>query len=336
MAAGVTGILLASLGSVVSLCARAMPDRAADKALIASNAQDGLSMLADDLSGAISIVSASPTDLSFRVMDPGVPGQIAVVRYWWDAITGKPMYRTWNGRAQISAIPALSQFTLSYDWRSFGTSTASGSTLGSSTGLAHCLNASGGTFTIGLTPKIAQVVTPSLRATATAWKPAKVRVKASLGLGLLSSMYAKIYQGDSSNLGSQTLLATSVSVTALSGGDTGWMDFTFSGAPEVAAGQSVTIVFGSLVSLGSTVVTFSASGVPDSQACCATTSNGTTWTVQSDGAIAYELYGQVRSPLYAADTESRLAGVWIDLTPTGSGVLPVHSLVRTAAYPKVE
>lgn len=336
MAAGVTGILLASIGSVVSLCARSMPERASDGALVTSGAQDGLSMLSDDLSGATSVVAASATDLSFRVLDPTDSSKVRTVRYWWDGTAGTPLRRTRDGAGEIAAIPAINRLVLACDWRTIATSTPSGTALGSSTGLAHCLNASGSTHSVGLLPKIAQIVKPKLDASATAWQPSKVRVKISLSSGLLTSLFAKLYLGDSTNLGSQALLATSVSVTALSGASSGWMDFVFTGAPEVAAGQSVTIVIGSLVSLGSASVTYASSGIADSQACCATSSNGSSWSVISDGAVAYELYGQVRTPVMAAGSESRLAGVSVDLTPAGTGMSPVHVRVRTPAWPKVE
>ncbi len=336
MAAGVTGVLLASIGSVVSLCARSMPERGSDGAIVASEVQDGLSMMGDDLSGATSVVSAGAADLSFRVLDPSAASKVRVVRYWWDGTKGTPLRRTWDGAGEIAVSPALSRLSMSYDWRTVAISTSAGTALGSSTGLAHCLNASGSTFTVGLLPRIAQVVKPRLDASATAWQPTRVRAKVTLTGGLLTSLYAKIYQGDSSNLGSQTLLATSVSVAALSGASAGWMDFTFTGAPEIASGQSISIVLGSVVSLGGALVTYSSSGIADSLACCATSSNGSSWSVMTDGAVAYELYGQVRTPVAAAGSESRLAGLMVDLVPMGTGVPAARARVRTPAWPKVE
>ncbi|TSA40293.1 hypothetical protein D4Q85_00035 [bacterium] len=336
LAAGVTGILLASVGSIISLCAKALPDSASDKALVAASTQDGLSMLADDLTGAISIASASSTDLTFRVNNPASPGTISLVRYWWDGTAGTPLRRTWDGRAEIAVIPALRRYELSYDWRTTSTSTMGSTSLATASQLAQCVGASGSTFTLGLVPRFAQIVTPRLDGEATTWKPTRVRANVSLKSGLVSSIVANLYLGDSSNLGSQSLIATSTTVTALSGARAGWMDFDFSGAPEVAAGQSVTVVLGALVLLGTAEVTYTQSGIADSLACCATSSNGSTWSIKADGSLAYELFGQVRGPSIVAGSEQRLASVGVDLLASGAGSSPAHGRVRTPALPKVE
>ncbi len=332
MASAVSALVLAALASVLTIGVRALPepDDAADRS---SQRIGGLAMLHDDVGSAVSIVSASAADFSFRVSDRDGDGDEEVVRYWWSGVEGEGLNRTVNDAHETVVMPALSRAEFSYDW--LPRTVASGSTAtGSVEEIASWSGATPQSHRINSTSRAALCLLPRLPADATAWQVTKIRIRATAVSGL-NVTRASLRLGGSDTLATQTALATSSSAILVLGSSAGWMDFNFSAAPEVAAGQWVSFHFLCTSLLGAVDVQYADKDVPDGRAVLALGSSDTNWIIMREGSLAFELYGRLRTPSGTA-VESRLTSFAAAFTPRESGSGPVLVGIRTPGRPKEE
>lgn len=332
MASAVSALVLATLASVLAIGVRALPepDDAADRS---ARRIAGLAMLHDDLGSAVSIVSASPSDFSVRVADRDNDGDQEIVRYWWSGVAGEGLTRTVNAVNETVVVPSLSAAAFSYDW--LARTVPSGETaLGTTEKLATWDGTTSSTHRIDLTSSLAQCLLLRLPADATAWQITKFRVRAT-SISSQSQLRAKLCLGGVDTLTVPLVLATSGSPILVRGSNGAWLDFNFSNAAEVQNGQWVSIHLGAQGLTGSAEVMYADKGVPDGRAALGLGSTLVLWTIASEGSVAFELYGRLRTPSGTA-SESRLSSFGAVLTPAEAGSAPIVVGVRTPGRPMEE
>jgi hypothetical protein len=117
-----------------------------------------------------------------------------------------------------------------------------------------------------------------------------------------------------------TLLGTGVNATLLSGASAGWVSFDFNGAPEITRGRPVTIIVSALNLLSTTDVVCQTEGAYDGFLTLAhSTNSGGSWTTYNEGAMGFEILGQMRRPGTSITTTSRLDAVMVDMQLAGVG-----------------
>lgn len=110
----ITSTLMLSIGSVMLLAAKAIPDAKSPAASTITAAQ-ALEPLVAELQYAASVNNRSATMIEFTVADRDGNDVPETIRYQWSGTPGDPLTRTCNAGPAVPVLADVREFALSYD-----------------------------------------------------------------------------------------------------------------------------------------------------------------------------------------------------------------------------
>lgn len=327
-----TGVILAAVAAMFAMSLRAFPRPEADPAAAAAELQDAAARLRDDLASATSSATFGSRDVSFRVADRDADGFAETVRYAWSGTPGDRLSLTVGAGRSVPVGPPLDGFAVSPWWRKVTTATASGTTLEAERTLMRWPADSTMTLTLG-TNAFALSFVPVTDLDATAFQVTRCQFLFNGQALTVGTLRARLYNCDIASLGSATPVATSPSLSLGVLGLDATLDFSFTGAPEITAGRTVTLVVDATITVGRINLLYNNSAVPVSTSQAATKSGTAAWVTLPDGGAPCTVWGRQRLPGSGSTDEYRLDGVSVVLTPSLRGAWPARFAVACPAGP---
>ncbi|MDX2116567.1 MAG: type II secretion system protein [Planctomycetota bacterium] len=317
LALSVLGIVLAALGSVLTLSLRALPNRgdATEQPLIVARV---LEQMSDDIQSAKKIASTSSA-LTLTIPDRDANGSDEVIEYAWGATRGAALRRRVNGGSWTTVIASLS--SAAFNVERFASRIDGTGTLVDSSEQILSAWETGATASYSLSTSVwaAQTVLPVLPADAVAWKPTKIEVNVRNVTPIDGVVVVDLRTPNSDGTPSATSLFTASINESSMTSSYAWYTVSLSGMSSLSPSSGISVVFRTN---GSGVVAGRMQGLTSgvaSPGLLATSANGGgLWTTFSDGAIYHRLWGVVTRPTTTSTAVDRVRSVTIALTPTNS------------------
>jgi prepilin-type N-terminal cleavage/methylation domain-containing protein len=332
VALAVCGVVLTAAAAMFAMSLRAFPRPDDDVAATAADLQDAAARLRDDLASATGAATFGTRDVSFRVADRDADGSPETVRYAWSGVAGEPLSLTVGASGPVAVGPPLSGFSLTPWWRKVTASSASGTVLEAERTLLRLPMDSTMVMALG-SNMFALAFVPVVDADATAFQITRCQFSVNGQLLTVGTLRARLYDCDISGLASATPVATSPSLSLSVLGVDATLDLGFTGAPEIAAGRTVTIVVDATISVGRINLLYNNAAVPLSNSKAATKSGTSAWIELPEGGAPCTVWGRQRRPGSTSADEYRLDGVSVVLTPSQRGAWPARFAVACPAGP---
>lgn len=110
----IMSILLGAMVSVIMIAAQALPNP--DSRQVSTvDAGRIIDEIAADLICAVTVTTASATEIEFAVADRDNDGLPETIRYFWSGTPGDPLTRQYNGGATVSVAENVQEFDLTYN-----------------------------------------------------------------------------------------------------------------------------------------------------------------------------------------------------------------------------
>ncbi|MBX3358941.1 MAG: hypothetical protein KF745_11005 [Phycisphaeraceae bacterium] len=291
LAAAIVGILVATLGSVMLISAKAI-----DQSATVAGRQLSAASVIDDIKADIQVASqiddASSIAISLVVPDRDGDGKPDSVRYEWSK-SSRLLTRTHNSGTPVPIAREVQEFALGYTTRS--TPPMSTSAPGTLAAFDHALLASKKNYEIKSDRWAAQYVQPEFPASAVEWSITAVRLNLRQHGGNSGSMWIQIVAADGDRLPTTRVLGqTAVPMSSLSGS---YSTKTLDIGPitGLVPGQSVCIRL--IHSSGDTCdVEYEelSGGLANGTHMMTSSNQGSTWTIPSDDLdLRFALVGTV-------------------------------------------
>lgn len=332
LALSVLGIVLAALGSVLTLSLRALPNRgdATEQPLIVARV---LEQMSDDIQSAKKIASTSST-LTLTIPDRDANGSDEVIEYAWGATRGAALRRRVNSGSWTTVIASVSSAAFNVE-RFASRIDGSGTMVDSSEQILSAWETGAtASHSLSTTVWVAQTVLPVLPADAVAWKPTKIEVNVRNVTPIDGVVVVDLRTPNSDGTPSATSLFTASINESSMTSSYAWYTVSLSGMSSLSPSSGISIVFRTN---GSGVVAGRMQGLTTgvaSPGLLATSANGGgLWTTFSDGAIYHRLWGIITRPTTTSTAVDRVRSVTISVTPTNSRAFSTR--VYTTGNPEV-
>jgi hypothetical protein len=172
---GIMSVLMLSVGGVMLLAARAVPDAKSSTGAIVS-ASGVLEQLLAELQCAVTINSKSATMIEFTVADRDANSIDETIRYEWSGSAGAPLTRQYNGGPVVQVLADVRDFALSYDLKTVSIETPQGNESGEILLNSWSQTLYSTAFPITSTQRYGQYFFPTLPADAVSWRVTRVKV----------------------------------------------------------------------------------------------------------------------------------------------------------------
>jgi hypothetical protein len=331
----VVAIISLAIVSVMTLMARSMPARDGKAELRARSAR-ALDQIADELSCAASVGILGLHEIEFTVPDRDKDGQPETLRYVWSGRAGDPLHREYNGSSAVF-LSAASDFTLGCDTESRSITVLSGSAPGPEVLLSSYPGPASGSYSFGVSNWASQYFVPELPADAISFSVTRVRFQMRRsGLIGLDTLNLQLRRAKTDTTPSATILASWTQASLGVASSYNWFQYSTSSVTGLAPGTGLCIVFSGAGLLASSELPMQSSGVPDARASLSRTGNaGLAWTVSSDAAILYEVYGMITRPAPLSISEGHARSFTVTLGAGTEASEAVTTTVASASRPVV-
>ncbi len=294
IAAAIMAILLGGMASAILLANKAQPDTQSvpSAAIAASRAADFLSA---DLFHAVSITTATATELVFTVADRTGDSVPETIRYAWSGTPGDPLVRQVNGGTAATAASDVREFQLGYDKRQVAlpTSYSDGSEVLLASNDSQ-INVS--LATVDNNSFSAQYFQPTLPATTKTWKVTRVRVRLAYHDWPWGQTKVQLRLANGAVPGDFVIEERSIMEYSLSWYPD-WQEFAFSNVSGLLPGNTLCLVLTGNSSNGTCEVQVQGvSGPAASRYYVRSTDGGASWTTWPGLNMNYYVYGTVSTP----------------------------------------
>lgn len=320
-AAGAAGVLLAALGSVLSIASRAMPnehDAVTDSAAV----RRAMLNMSAEISEATKIITAKPDTIEFQVADRDADGLPETVKYSWSGVKGEPVLRTYGGAA-ATVVDGVSSLVLTYTSKAGSIVGDPVATVSPEKLLGWYRADTDSTTILTSTTGEGEMFYPNLPETATSWTVTKVKLwvaprGATDGVGTV-----EIITSTGRTVASAAVLETAFPVSA------DFVSYTFAspGSLTPSEGAAVLTKLTSGTNLGQW--SYQSTGVGSSSMWFAGYSGGT-WTLTPMKSYKFEAYGTYTYPVTSTTAVQRLSAVQIAVKCAS---VPGATITVTAASP---
>lgn len=352
---GITGLLMAGLGSAILLATRSVPTTTSPASQIGA-ATTGMDILTTDLYYARSFSSIQPTSLTFTVAPRGTDTAPETITYSWSGNKGDPLLRTYNASPAVPIVSNVYSMNFVYN-KLARTSTQTVTTTNTSAEqlLASFTNWGGlltlpasNDYPVSSTQQIAEYF--QLNATAPAGAIAMNITRATLNLKAVagggSTFTVGLYKPATAPTPSTTLLAKPVTVSSsILGSSYAWTDIYFSNATITNLNQDFCLVvsapttaYGCCAQYLSVVLSLLAPVPVDAMQ----TNSGSGWgptTNNGQQEVPFYFYGtwttSTTSQQQVTDYYLQSVGIQMQLGHGATPSVPLNTTVEVYTVPKV-
>ncbi len=283
----IISILLVAMGSAIVIAARGLPDPTSPLAEKV-DAAEVVRELANEVTYATAVLTASPTELEFVVNRNGAPTTIS---YSWSGTPGDPLVRQYDAGTPVNVLDSVQQFNLDYELGSEAIVVAALPVEGVEIELAKYPTASVSTaFQIQKKNWIGQYFQITLPADTISWRVTRLVFRAmedgpANGQTLVQLRLAD----DITQLPTNTILEQSTMVEADLTPSMTWREFAFSNVVGLSLTDHICLVLEWVTSKNSAVIEYDTA--PSGR--LTTSDAGANWNVDSGNSMLYYLYGKV-------------------------------------------
>jgi len=330
--AAIMAMLLGGMASAVLLASKAQPDaQSVPSAAIASGRAADL--LAADLFHAVSITTATATEIVFTVADRTGDGAPETIRYAWSGTAGAPLVRQVNGGTAATAVSDVREFQLVYDKRKVALaqtySSGSETLLASNDGSVNVYDAS-----VSSSYFRGQFFQPTLPANAKTWRVTRVRVKLKYHDWPWGQTKVQLRLANGTVPGDYVIEESSIMEYNL-GLYQQWEEFTFSSVTGLLPSNTLCLVLTGNSSYGTSEVQVQGvSGQAASRYYVSSANGGTSWTASPGLNLNYYVYGTVSTP-DAVGYQYLLTDVRCTLRSGSDSRARIQTSVRVVNEPQV-
>jgi hypothetical protein len=307
-------MLLAAMGSLVTISSRSIPDRVTGPGQVTSAAA-ALEQVASDLSLATTVVSASEKAIEILVPDRDADGNQESIAYTWSGRDLDPLVRIVNNGERGVVASSVSQFALSYVTASTIAGAPSLAVAQAEVVLASWAEglAGGVVFTgypLEASSPLAQNFSPSLPASTRSWTVNRVQFYCTSDLFPTGTIDVQLRTTDSAGLSENSLSAFMY----------GMKEVTFSDPPVLAPDQEVAIVLVCTSGCPSGTIGYTTRLIRRSTPMSIWASGG--WQASSFNVMPHVVYGTVTTTSLQEVSVKRLhqIGVQLQVGSSSSGV----------------
>ncbi len=300
----VLAVILGAVGSAMVIATRVLP-RDSDANSNAIRARDAARRIADELSLATAIISATDRSIEFEVPDRDKDGSPEQIAFSWSGTIGDPILMTMNGQTSTleSGVRALE---LAYRRESRATS-STGTAAESATDelLASWSGTTTSQVLVRSTLQPAVGVLPRLSAGATHYRVTSARLWLGQASAADSVVGVQLRPAAATGAPSATILASaSINETAIPASP-GWVTVPFTGTTATPQDTMTWIVLRRQSGSDAAIAPI-ATAVADSRLSYAMGS-----TVTTDTVLPFQLYGRVTRPSTISQITTHARGVQV-------------------------
>ncbi len=293
----VMSILMLSMGSVLLVATKALPDaeRPGTKLNQASQIAE---QMTTELQEARHITEKSAGAVTFTVADRDGNGSPERIRYAWSGTAGDPLTRQYNFGTVATVLADVNQFSLTYDLQTDveqypGPLVEAAEILLSSYTAAKDLTE----YSLKNNEWIGQYFQPAdgvFPVDAMYWRVTRVRFEAQHGGGNNEDTYVQLRPPDAGHEPTDTIIEQQVMDEADLTASWVWQEFPFSGAHELVPGADLCLV---LEATGqSAEIRWEDDEEYGATGRLKTDDSGNSWEYETDKCMRYEIYGKVATP----------------------------------------
>lgn len=329
----VMGIVLAALGSVLSLTLRALPgrDETSEQPLLVARV---LERMADDVTSAKQ-VTGTTTTLSLVIPDRDANGSDERIDYSWDGTRGSPLLRRTNGGAWMTALAKLYSLSFTVDRVASTLDTASTPVEGSEQILSAWETGASATYNLSTSVWAAQTIIPVLPGDAISWRPTKIELNCRNVTPIDGVMVVDVRTIAADGTPTTTSLGTANLNESSLTSSFAWYTVTLPSISGQSPSSGLAMLFRTT---GSGVVAGrlqgATSGIAGPSMVHASANGGWNWATVADGAVYHRLWGVVTRPLTTTSAVDRVSGVFVNLTLSDNKKLTTRIL--TPAMPEAQ
>ncbi len=304
MSMAVLAIILGAVGSAMMIASRVLPSDT-DAESNALRAREAARRIAEELSTATAIISATDRSIEFEVPDRNKDGSPEQISFSWSGTIGDPILMTLNGQTSTleSGVRALE---LAYRRETRSTPTA-GTAAESATDelLASWSGTTSSQVLIRSTLQPAIGILPRLPADVTHYRVTSARLWLGQASAVDSVVGVQLRPAAATGAPGSTILASaSINESAIPASP-GWVTVSFTGTTATAVDAMTWIVLRRQSGADAAVAPL-ATAVADSRLAYAMGSNVTTDTV-----LPFQLYGRVTRPATISELTTHARGVQV-------------------------
>ncbi|MCC6682980.1 MAG: prepilin-type N-terminal cleavage/methylation domain-containing protein [Phycisphaeraceae bacterium] len=315
-----SAIVLLGISSAIVLAARAVPDDKTDASIQQSlDAAAALARITDDARFALHFSELTATAITFAVPDRDDDGDPERIRYHWSGTAGAPLYRSYNGGANVILLDAVQSLSFTTSSETVTSSYPGPDVKSSEVAFAgNTSTTNSGSRTIESDKWIAQVIRPNLAADATRWQVSRAYF-ALMAEGLqFGTARASIRSVTGSSEPTSTML-DSVTLKELDMSTTNfyWHEFVFNNAPIMQRGQKLAFVLDQSGGTGTAGQTLHSNLGPGGIGYHVTSNSGGSWSYNNSRTLMNFVVGYYWTPGPTRTlTRTRLTRLTVTVQPT--------------------